>query len=284
MEEDVVAATVANCLAQGCERVYLVDNDSPDRTVQRATAAGAVLASTYSTDAFSEFEKIAQMQAVVDDVSAEEGDAYIWWLWLDADEFHHGPRGLTLRQYLGRLDRRFRVVGGRFLNHMPTREPAYVDGRDPLELQPLCYEIPVPNCSLGHFKHPLQRSDRDGAPIRGGLGAHSASSPEPLVEPIEPIVSHHFPYRAEAVTRARLERFYGIGGGDDRARADSVTTSHMILRLRSLDAVYRQRWEDVTWFPPCASGYRPELADWRDVLGVRRRRTLLRRARERVGR
>src|ERR1700674_5907437 len=43
MEQDVVAATVANAYAQGCERVYLVDNDSSDATVREAVAAGAVL-------------------------------------------------------------------------------------------------------------------------------------------------------------------------------------------------------------------------------------------------
>jgi hypothetical protein len=40
MEADVIAATVANALAQGCDRVLLVDNDSPDDTVARAVAAG----------------------------------------------------------------------------------------------------------------------------------------------------------------------------------------------------------------------------------------------------
>ena len=33
MEADVVAATVRNAMTQGCERVYLVDNGSPDDTI-----------------------------------------------------------------------------------------------------------------------------------------------------------------------------------------------------------------------------------------------------------
>ena len=40
MEADVIEATVPNALAQGCDRVLLVDNDSPDDTVPEAEAAG----------------------------------------------------------------------------------------------------------------------------------------------------------------------------------------------------------------------------------------------------
>ena len=43
MEADVVAANVSNALTQGCERVYLVDNNSPDETVKVAVCPGAML-------------------------------------------------------------------------------------------------------------------------------------------------------------------------------------------------------------------------------------------------
>ena len=36
MEADVIGATVKNALTQGCERVFLVDNDSHDETVAEA--------------------------------------------------------------------------------------------------------------------------------------------------------------------------------------------------------------------------------------------------------
>src|SRR5436190_23200979 len=54
MEGDVIAATVKNALLHGCERVYLVDNDSPDDTVAAAEAAGAVLARSYATESYDE--------------------------------------------------------------------------------------------------------------------------------------------------------------------------------------------------------------------------------------
>ncbi len=58
MEDDVVEATVKNALAQGVERVFVVDNASTDATVERAVAAGAVLAECYSTEVYEERVRI----------------------------------------------------------------------------------------------------------------------------------------------------------------------------------------------------------------------------------
>src|SRR5439155_7901489 len=176
------------------------------------------------------------MQAIVDEVSPDDGAEHIWWLWLDADEFYHGPRGLTLREYLATLDRRFRIVGGRFLQHYPGGEPAYVEGRHPLDFQPLCFETPLPNCELGHARHSLQRWDRDGPRIVSHDGFHAVTCTEKLIEPAEPVVFHHFPFREEATTRARLETLHGTGGGKDRISDLEDAGYHMRLRLRSLSA------------------------------------------------
>ena len=54
MEADVVEACVRNALAQGCDEVFLVDNDSPDDTVAIATHAGATLAVSFATEFFNE--------------------------------------------------------------------------------------------------------------------------------------------------------------------------------------------------------------------------------------
>src|SRR5262245_25598743 len=162
LEGDVVAATVQNAFAQGCERVYLVDNASPDDTVAAARAAGAVLAHSFTSDSYDETRRIRLMNEVVREVSNESKEAHVWWLWLDADEFHHGPDGLTLRAHLEALDRRFRVVGARVFNHFPDRKPEYLPGFHPLEFHPLCEEFAVAHCAAGHWKHPLLRVDRDG--------------------------------------------------------------------------------------------------------------------------
>src|SRR4051812_19828161 len=100
MEADIVVATVRNALTQGCERVYLVDNASTDGTVERAVAEGATLARSYATERYDEGLRLDHMNAVVSEVSATEHNDHIWWLFLDADEFPHGPFGMTLLDYL----------------------------------------------------------------------------------------------------------------------------------------------------------------------------------------
>src|SRR5438045_3603869 len=84
MEADIVAATVCNALAQGCERVYLVDNDSTDGTVEIAAHEGAVLARSFTTERYHERLRLRHMNDVVAEVSAAERDEYVWWLFLDA--------------------------------------------------------------------------------------------------------------------------------------------------------------------------------------------------------
>jgi hypothetical protein len=245
MEEDIVAATVANALAQGCERVYLLDNASPDGTVAAALGAGAELARTFTTERFEEQVRFDLMHEVVDEVSDAEGDDHVWWLWVDADELPRGARDRTIHQQLAGLDRRFRVVGGRVFNHYPDpARPPTRGAADPLAEQPLCEEARWPFCDLEHHKHPLLRWDRTGPPIRAGLGFHQAScATRPLLEPTEAVLVHHVPFRAEADARRRLDALLGAGGG--RARRDDDATDHMRARHASLDAVYAGDWPHV---------------------------------------
>lgn len=246
MEEDIITATVHNALAQGCDRVYLLDNDSPDGTVAAARSAGAEIARIFVTERFEEQLRFDLMHEVIDEVSAAEPDEQIWWLWFDADEFPHGVGGQTVRQRLEVLDRRFRVVGARVFNHYPDPGlPANRPDAHPLDLQPLCEEARWPFCELEHHKHPVLRWDRGGPPIRAGHGFHQASSPvRPLHEPTEAIYLHHFPYRNEDDSRRRLDALFGRPG-DGRARLDDEATDHMRARHASLDAVYQGNWAQV---------------------------------------
>jgi len=247
MESDVIAATVANALAQGCDAVYLVDNDSPDDTVAQAVGAGAILAERFSTERFEEQLRFDIMNRVVADVSASDGSDHIWWLWIDADEFPHGPRGLTVREYLASLDRRYRIVGSRFINHFPDSEPAYLSGFHPLEFQPLCEEHLVRVCKLQHRKHSLQRFDRLGNPIECGLGIHGATSADrPLVETTEAVYLHHFPYRAPDFTRHRLATLCGTDEhGRTRVHDGDTAVDGMVPRFETLEAVYAGEWSRV---------------------------------------
>ena len=141
MEEDVVEATVANAFAQGVEAVYLVDNASTDGTVDRAVAAGAVVAESYRTEAYEERIRMLLMNAVVARVSLASDAQHIWWLWLDADEFPEGPEGVTIGDYLRGLDRRFRLVGSTYFNHFPTDSPMYIPGFHPIDFQAMCQRV-----------------------------------------------------------------------------------------------------------------------------------------------
>ena len=170
---------------------------------------------------------------------------------------------MTLRGYLATLDRRFRIVGARHFNHFPTGSPAYLEGRHPLDFQPLCHEIPEAHCELGHYKHPLLRWDREGPPVAATLGAHFASCAEQLLEPTVATFYHHFPFREEQTTHARLARLFGDDEGRvDRIGEDDPCHGHLRMRRRSLDAVYRQRWHEVAFYPACPQGYIPELKPW----------------------
>ncbi len=248
MEADIVSANIQNAMTQGCERVYLVDNDSPDDTVQVACDAGAILARSFRTDHYDEELRLDHMNDVVAEISSSEGDEHIWWLFIDADEFSHGPWGMTLRDYLQTLDEKFRVVGARFFDHYPSGSPAFVAGCHPLDFQPLCEELAYPMCTNKHRKHPLQRYDRLGAPITCGKGFHCATCASQLYEPSQPALLHHFPFRDQRMTRERLEALWSQGQPRGARALESSETSHMAARLRSLDAVYAQDWSGVQNF------------------------------------
>jgi hypothetical protein len=245
MDEDIIEATVRNALIQGAERVFLVDNASSDATVANAEAAGATVAEIYQSEAFDGRLVQPLVNAVVARESLRSGSEHVWWMLLDSDEFPEGPDGLTVREYLAGLDKRFRIAGASFMNHVPDHKPEYVPGFHPLDFQPLYYPFePLnhPPCPLGHWKHPLQRFDRHGQFIASNDGSHLAFASERLIEPSVGIVIHHFQYRDEARTRARLQLIH-------ETRRDELHSSagwnSFERRRRSLEGVYSQRWDQV---------------------------------------
>jgi hypothetical protein len=73
----------------------LVDNGSPDNTVEVACGEGAILARSFQTGRYDENLHLRHMNDVVSEISESEGAEHIWWLFLDCDEFAHGPRVAT---------------------------------------------------------------------------------------------------------------------------------------------------------------------------------------------
>ncbi len=272
MDEDVIDAIVRNAFIQGAEAVFVVDNGSTDATVRRACEAGADIAEVFDTMGFDGPLAQTLMNAVVARESLRCGAKHVWWLYLDSDEFPEGPEDMSVVEYLATLDRQFRVVGSATINHVPNQKPEYLPGFHPIDFQPLCYKfVPgwAPTCGQDHWKHPLQRFDRDANFIVSRAGTHWAICPQDLVEPTGGIVTHHFQYRDEALTRAKLEltcgpesprtAFYGSGGEDGFSR-----------RRRSLDAVYSQRWDDVEVEMNRTLATMEEPRPWPSMITVRR--------------
>jgi hypothetical protein len=244
MDEDIIEATVRNAFAQGVDSVFVVDNASTDSTLDRAVAAGALVAEVFDHDRFDG----SLIQILVNAVAIRESlrfrTPHVWCMYLDSDEFPSGPQGLTVREYLASLDRSFRIVGATFMNHLPHTKPEYIPGFHPIDFQPYCYRfLPQWECDCGHWKHPIQRFDRDRSVIVCGDGAHLAGGGNrgERWEPEEGVVVHHFQYREEERTKQKLALVY-------ETRTHSLPRNQIgdfHRRLESVDAVYKQQWTEI---------------------------------------
>ena len=242
-EADIIAASVANALAQGSEAVFVVDNDSPDDTVAVAEGAGATVVEKWSSPHQDGLGQKARLHQHAARITAERGCEHAWWLLLDADEFPKGPNGCTVREFLQGIDRSHRIVGANFFNHFPTEEPAYVPGFHPAEFQPLCSPHPGRYCRAQHYKHMLIRYDRAGPELRLGGGQHRID-PECgqgllAVEPSESLIVQHFQWRREDDSRRRLE----VMG--ERLNQTHQQGLSIFRRIDAIDAVYRHDWKNV---------------------------------------
>jgi len=270
MEEDIIGESVANAFHQGCEEVFVVDNASPDRTVERAVSSGAVLAESYRTDAYDEPRRIGLMNAVMRRVSAAEPAERVWWLWFDADEFPHGPAGRPVKEHLASLDDGCRVVGARYFHHFPSGPPYHLPAHHPIECQPVCYEQHSNQVRCSHRKHPLVRIDAGRPPVVLGEGFHHYDCREPVLESTVSAFIHHFPFREPEATRRRMAALCGISSAgtarieeQDRHEVRHYgAPSHLSQRVALYDAVYDGRWEAVAAGMPGRHTYEIVLGSW----------------------
>ncbi|WP_153306870.1 hypothetical protein [Desulfonatronum thioautotrophicum] len=139
-------------------------------------------------------------------MSIKSSKENIWWLFIDADEFPHGPSNKTLKQHLKSLPSIYRVVGSRFVNHYPNKNKFY-PGSNPINTYPKALIDEIFYCDNCHTKHQLLRYDKNMPNIFTGPGYHIfASKSCPLPEPAQSIYTHHFQYREINATSKRLKK------------------------------------------------------------------------------
>jgi hypothetical protein len=251
-EGDIIEACVKNCLAQGCERVYILDNDSPDDTVEVAKAAGAEIVEVYHTDFYSEGTRLHKMNGFMERITMTEKRSRMWWLALDADEFPAAPNGLTLREWVSRQENHFNVLGAWAFDHYPHQPLANIRGFHPAEFQPYGMLRWDAYCGLSHWKHSLLRYDDGVFNLAQTYGMHTTFGRQNahITEPIDQFLMNHFMYRNYADTLKRLEAICGADphlGGNFRAAVDEkqVNNQGSLSRFRHLEQVYSQKWDEV---------------------------------------
>ena len=200
-EEDIIASCVANAFAQGCDRVFILDNASTDTTVQQAIGAGAVYHATFKTDEFDETQKTVYLNKCVLGINEQLPDERNRWLYTDADEFPDFDTGKTIKETLREMPPEVRAVGGYACDHIPTHEPYYVPGLHPAD----CMPVGTPDKEKP-WKFNLLRHDKDKPPMYSRSGSHTYNSNGgEVVEAQERFLIHHFRYRRPEVTKARLK-------------------------------------------------------------------------------
>lgn len=248
-EADIIEAAVKNCLAEGCDRVYLLDNASEDNTVELGVAAGAEVAEIYQTEFYRDSLRIRLANRFMKRVTEEEKNAELWWMCLDCDEMPTTAQR-TIKESLERLASECNTVGALSLDHFPSSQPANIPGKHPAHLQPLGWLRKYPPstvCPRGHWKHPLLKTTNGDwwAIFSRGIHAHLIRHGTKLIEPTGAMLLHHFPYRNEKETRARLEKL--CAGNVRRSIVDDslLGDEGAIQRYKHLDAVYRGDWKNV---------------------------------------
>ena len=252
-EGDIIAAQIANCRHHGCDEVCLLDNDSPDDTVRVAKHSGIDIVRSYSTEFYRDELRVRLLNEWIREIVHSNADEELWVLTLDADEMIQVPRGLTLREFIGSLDSMINTFGTYSFDHYPTDKPENIPGQHPADLQPYGWVRKSTFCSPAkHWKHPIVRYTRGHhfACQTRGLHIPFVSGNAFLVEPSESLWLHHFPFREESATRARLTALCTPSselGGHHRSIVDDVRLNGegAIKRHRSLDLIYSQQWDSV---------------------------------------
>ncbi len=278
-EGDIIAECVRNLKANGVEKIFLVDNDSPDDTVAKAEAAGVIDVRSFKTAYYDDDVRLRLMNSVMQEITEAEKLPELWWLSLDADEFPCGPNGERVIDFVNSLPPEVNCVGCDSIDLYPEGPDYYADGMHPADMMFKAIRRKEHRdiyCNRSHWKHPLTRQRGGVYELAQSRGAHVPYTTSGLqaVEPASELTLFHAPLRRPENARKRLEALCGanqsLGGRPRSASDDKVTKGNgAVKRWRSLEAIYAGRWMDVEL--PHAQGYGGDITgialyDWRKKL------------------
>lgn len=251
---DIIYDTVRNCFNNGCEKVFLLDNNSPDDSVSEAVRAGAEIAEIYDTEYYDDDLRIRKQNDFIRTIVEKYQHRELWFLALDGDEFPTGHGIDTIQQTLGRLPGEIRTIGSKGIDLYPQKDERHIIGQHPAS----CYSHGINRiarfaCDLYHWKHVALRYFHgvfDIAQTRGNHRPASRVSHRPLYEPATlSLPIFHAPMRNEENARARLTALCGKKNeqGNHRSVGDDqvIDGQGAIKRFHSLDMIYSQQWDKV---------------------------------------
>ena len=250
-DADIIGASVRNCFREGCDRVFILDNDSSDGSVEEAIKAGAKIAEVYSTAIYDDDLRIRKQNTIIKNITEEQRSPEMWWMALDADEFPCG-KGQAIVEMVSKLDRQIRAVGSDAIDLYPTEGCLYEIGKHPAE----CFKYGINRretagvyCVRGHYKHVLFRLDDGVFDIAQTRGNHTLACRDKklIFEGRESITLFHAPYRRYEETSARLKLLCGGSSSTRRSKMDDQVTGDngSIKRWKTLEHVYAGEWDRV---------------------------------------
>ena len=236
-EEDIIESTVKHAFAQGCSNVFIIDNNSTDKTVDIAVNAGAILASSFDNEYFNEYEKIAHLNTVVKKYNESSDEDYTWWLYIDADEFPNIDCELRIIDFLKLLDPSIRAVHGYMFDHIPTHAPYNVTGYHPADFMQIANKTST-------VKIPLIRYDKGKQHFYSASGAHTFDTcGESISIALDMLNIHHFNYRRQEDTFRRLKQLTKKNANGTSRLELFDQLAQMRKKSKNAKSMYHDRYE-----------------------------------------
>jgi hypothetical protein len=250
---DIITATIKNCFKNGCSKVYVLDNNSPDDTVAKARAAGAVVKEVYQTEYYDDDLRIRKQNEIIKKFIESKQHRDVWVLTLDADEFPIGYCGESIQDTLGKLPGEIRTIGSNAIDLYPLAGEVYEDGDHPAS----CFSSGINRtakfaCNQHHWKHVAIRYFNGAFDIAQSRGNHYPARPRnstPILESKLELPIFHCPLRNQDSAERRLTALCAKSDGQAFHRSagddDAIGSQGAVKRFNSLEAIYSQRWQDV---------------------------------------